>query len=230
MKKLISLFLFCVVGVTAIAQECSSYSNLSKNTRIEYGNYNSKNKLTSRTKNLVVDNKKTNDGFVITVSSVTLDDKSKVLASMESVGICNKGNYSSELKNFSSDKLPKSSDLKISFEGDKVYYPANLKPGDKLKDANSSINVTTSGGKTVFSVTSKMTNRKVEEWVMVETPAGKFQCLKITYQNMVSMKLMGTKKQRVSEYISSGVGVVKQEVFDEKNKLNSRMLMLKFTR
>ena len=65
--------------------------------------------------------------------------------------------------------------------------------------------------------------------MLVETPAGKFQCLKITYQNTVSMKLMGTKKQRVSEYISAGVGVVKQEVFDEKNKLNSRMLILKLT-
>ncbi len=229
MKKLIGIFFLCVFATSAVAQECSSYFNLSKNTRIEYGNYNSKNKLTSRTKNLVVDNKKTNDGFVITVSSETLDDKAKVLASIESVGICNKGNYSTELKNFSSDKLPKSSDMKISFEGDKVYYPANLKPGDKLKDANSSINMKTSGGKTLMTITTKMTNRKVEESVLVETPAGKFQCLKITYQNTVSMKLMGTKKQRVSEYISAGVGVVKQEVFDEKNKLNSRMLILKLT-
>lgn len=226
MKKiLVLLSFFCSYQLAA--QECSEYFKLSKGVKIEMVSYDKKDKPTATVKTEVVDMKPVNGGILLVLDSQTFDTKGRLLAKGQASGTCNKGDYVTDIRNISSDMIPKSADIKLNIDGDKMVYPAGMKVGDKLPDAAINITSTLASGMNLININATISNRKVESMETVETPAGKFECLKITYVMDAKMKLLGDRKLVCSEYLAKGVGVVKQDQFDEKGKKQSSMLLTK---
>lgn len=226
MKKILFLLIF-FCSYQLLAQECSEYFKLSKGMKIEMVSYDKKDKPVATVKTEVVDMKPVNGGMLLVLDSQTFDTKGRLLAKGQASGKCNKGDYITDVRNISSDMIPKAADIKVNIDGDKMVYPAGMKVGDKLPDAAINITSTLASGMNLMSISATIANRKVESLETVETPAGKFDCLKITYAMNTKMKLLGSKSMICTEYLAKGVGVVKQEQFDEKGKKQSSMMLTK---
>ncbi|MCB0580266.1 MAG: hypothetical protein KDD10_13265, partial [Phaeodactylibacter sp.] len=67
---------------------------------------------------------------------------------------------------------------------------------------------------------------KVEAFEAVTTPAGTFECVKITEDVDSKMAFVNTTGKNKSWY-AKNIGLVRQEVFDEKGKLLVRQELVK---
>jgi len=107
-----------------------------------------------------------------------------------------------------------------------IRFPRDLKAGMSLRDATSKgKGYTDDGGYTwLFSYT----NRQVTGFETITTPAGTFDCAKISCTYEVTVKVMGMGKPNrwaTVLWISPEVGIVKTEHYDKKgNFLDSIVL------
>jgi len=114
---------------------------------------------------------------------------------------------------------------RMDFSDGFMSFPKKMYPGQRLEDVSFTIEVSSSPQLTI-NVTSKLLERKVEERIKVTTSAGTFDCLKISGKRSTTMKGMGMNKNMgkpTVEYVwfSPGIGMVKQESYDEKGNLES---------
>jgi hypothetical protein len=72
-------------------------------------------------------------------------------------------------------------------------------------------------GMTMMNMVTKISNRKVDAMEEITTPAGKFNCAKISYD--VETKMMMLIHMKGIQWISQKVGVVRSESYDQKGKL-----------
>ena len=223
MKNIIFISLLCLVSFALQAQECSTYFNFTKGAKAELTSYDSKNKVVAQMKYYIKDFKPANGGFVLVIDTETYDAKGNLLAKGESYGKCKNGGYSTEIRNISSAMIPKSADIKMNIEGDELVYPSAMKMGDVLPNAAFKISAALSSGMTIMNATGEITNRKVEGMVTVDTPAGKFECQKITYD--LALKLLGNRRYKTEEYLAKGIGVVKQIQYNDKGKIESSLVL-----
>ena len=102
----------------------------------------------------------------------------------------------------------------VSATGSTTYleYPANMKEGDQLKDASFSMDFKSKSG-LGGHISVDMTNRKVAGKESVTTPAGTWDCYKITYHSKIIFKMgIGIPiNSDVTEWYAPGFGVVKSE-------------------
>jgi len=93
-----------------------------------------------------------------------------------------------------------------------IQYPITINEGDRLNDASFAADFASSSGlKGNISIT--VTNRKVVAKESVTTPAGTWDCLKITYHSKMILKIgFGIPVNTdVTEWYAPGFGVVKTE-------------------
>ena len=205
MKRLLFYSLGCIFLVTGIrAQNCTMYFPGEENTQLEYKQFDKKGnpagssvqKITGITRNA---------GSVITeVSSEQFDGKGKSLGSVQLQARCENGIYYIDMKNYMNQQ---SMDLEI---------PGNLKAGDVLKNGDMKMSFS-SGGMTVMNMTVAITNRKVDAVESITTPAGTFECYKISYD--IATKMMINIRAKGTEWYSKDVGMVKSESYSSDGKL-----------
>ncbi|HYE53595.1 MAG TPA: hypothetical protein VD996_02085, partial [Chitinophagaceae bacterium] len=104
--------------------------------------------------------------------------------------------------------------FKMDAKADNIYieYPLNMKPGDNLKDASMTMEVNNNGMQQTLTI--NITNRKVEGKESLTTPAGTWDCYKITSKNKINMKMgpIGVPMNMdVTEWFAPGFGIVKTE-------------------
>lgn len=107
--------------------------------------------------------------------------------------------------------------MDIEVDANQVEIPSNPTAGQELSDGSISVSVS-SGGMPVFSIKVFITNRKVEALEQVSTPAGTFDCVKITYDIQTKIAFMNVKASS-AEWYAEDAGVVRSESFNKKGKL-----------
>lgn len=228
MKKIHSVLaalVFLLNADLAFTQDCGGYFNFKKGMKVEMTSYDKKDKPTLSTKFEVIDYKPIDGGVSLAFAHEAYDAKGKLVSKSESVGKCIGGDYYTDIRNINSDVMPKSPDMKLTVTGDQMIYPRDMKVGDELKNASINVKTGFEGGMTIMNMNANITNRKVEAYETVETPAGKFDCAKITYT--MNMKFMGNRTLKCIEYLAKGVGMVKTEQFDEKGNRQTYMVVTK---
>ena len=93
-----------------------------------------------------------------------------------------------------------------------LEYPPSMKAGDELKDGNFSMDMDMSGMKQ--QLTMMISNRKVETKEKITTPAGSWDCFKITYNGKITMRTMGVgipMNLSGTEWFAPGFGIVKTQ-------------------
>lgn len=112
-------------------------------------------------------------------------------------------------------------DMELTVEGNEMEYPANLSPGTTLKDANIKLKVSSKGTPmSMLNMSIAITNRKVEGKETVTTPAGTFECMKIS-ENF-EFKTLFTIRGKSINWYSPTAGIVKTESYKENGKLTGR--------
>src|SRR5690606_9846727 len=113
----------------------------------------------------------------------------------------------------------------MNFSDGFMSFPKNMYPGQTLDDVTFSLKTSTSPNLSM-EVVSTLLDRKVEKKEQVTTPAGTFDCLKISGKRSTSMKIMGMNKNMGDPsvdylWFAPGIGVIKQESYNGKGKLES---------
>lgn len=207
--------LLCSLG--ALSQNCNAYYFLQNNKTIEMEITDTKGKPNGKLVYSVSDVQTSGGVTTAKVHSQTMDKKEKVLGTAECTMKCDGGKMMMDMKmsmpvpQGGSGKQPQSIDASAS--GDEFYieYPASMKDGDELPDAHASFSIDMGTGMTQ-KFTIDNTERKVGAKEKVTTPAGSWDCYKITSRSKIRVEMMGIgvpMQTEQTEWFAPDFGVVK---------------------
>src|SRR5690606_32954803 len=99
--------------------------------------------------------------------------------------------------------------------------------GMTLDDAKITMEARMNGMK-IMTMNMEIKNRKVEAREKITTPAGTFDCFKITYDTY--LKAVVKREYKTTIWFSPEAGTVKSENYNKKGKLDSTTLLTQFTK
>ncbi len=226
MKKTILLLLSFLLTVNLMAQDCEGYFPIKKGAFIETKNYDAKGKLSGTNQQTILAVEPLATGLSIKVKSDQFDSKDKPVGSSELGMRCENGVFFIDMKNFlDPSTMEGMKDMEMTVDGLDLEYPNLLQVGQTLRDGDILIKFM-SGGMTVMSMSVKIYNRKVEAMESITTPAGSFDCYKLTYDMDVKSIMKMTVK--ATQWVTKNVGAVKTESFDKNGKLVGYSLLTAF--
>ena len=114
----------------------------------------------------------------------------------------------------------KDQQIKMEITGVPMELPGNMQPGQSLKDAE--MTLTLDMGIMKMNTVVKMTDGKCLAIEDLKVPAGTFKCHKITQTVTTTVMRRDTKSRTVSWY-APGIGTIKTETYDAKDKLQGSM-------
>ena len=155
---------------------------------------------------------KTSNGLTTgSVQSEMFDKKGRTIAKGNSVMKCNGGvmmiNMKMVMPTPQAEQFNQASAKTDDFF---IEYPVNMNKGDQLKEGTLTMDVDNNGLQQ--SITMTVFDRKVEDKEKVTTPAGTWDCYKISYKNKMSIRIMGVGvpvNMEGTEWYAPGFGVVK---------------------
>lgn len=209
------LGMFLSAGISA--QDCPMYFPDTENTQLEYKQYDKKGGLTGSSIQKITSIKNSGTSTEVEVSVESFDAKGKSLGSGQLTARCEGGIYFIDMKNLMGQQAMEAyKDMEMTIEGGNLEIPSSLKAGDILKSGDMKISFS-SGGMTVMNMTFNVSNRKVEAVENLTTPAGTFECYKISFD--MATKMMVNVKTKGVEWYAKGVGMVKSESYSTDGKL-----------
>jgi hypothetical protein len=206
------------------AQDCSNFYYLQNNKTIELTITNNKGKETGKMVYTISDGKKSGNILTATVNSEFFDSKGKSVNKAVNNVQCENGMMMMDMKMF----IPSAQQEQMgtaSASASNVYleYPAGMNVGDQLKDGLFNMDFETGGG-LKSSIEISITERKVEAMESIMTPAGTWECFKISTKNKITTKIAGIGipiRMDVTEWFAPGFGVVKTESKTGKTEITS---------
>jgi hypothetical protein len=212
--KFILGIIFSVTVQFSLAQDCSNYYYLQNNKTIEMTISNNKGKESGKMIYSISNSSKAGNTHSATINSEFIDSKGKSITKAVNNVKCEAGVMKMDMKMF----IPAAQQEQLASgaaSASNVYleYPANMKVGDNLNDGQFSMDAENAGGMK-SSLEISITDRKVEAKESITTPAGTWECFKITTKNKITTKIAGIGipiKMDVTEWFAPGFGVVKTE-------------------
>ncbi len=225
--KLVPVILLTLACKLASGQECKTYYLLSQGAEIELTAYDKKGEANGRSVSKVTEVKPVSGGYQANISVTTFNGKGKEQTSNPNVAVsCQNGVYAVDLRNLvPAEATTSHKDMQVRVEGDLAEYPARLEAGQTLKDATMSVEPTSgglNGGMGLKKITFTLKNRKVEGKETITTPAGTYECFKITYD--ANMKAVIGVNFQAAEWFAPGFGVVKTETYRNGKTVGSTLI------
>ena len=222
--KLITVFTLFYLSGNLFSQDCANYYYLQNNKTIEMTISNKNGKESGKMTYVVLNSTKNGNAVTATISSEFVDAKGKAISKATNNVKCENGVMQMNMKTFIPAAQMEQMKSGTATASD-VYleYPANMNVGDQLKDGQFNMDYeSTSGLKS--SIEISITERKVAGKESVTTPAGSWECFKITSENKIVSKIAGIGipiRMSVTEWYAPGFGVVKTESKTGKTEITS---------
>jgi hypothetical protein len=215
MKKIFLAITAFVCAITGThAQNCSKYLLLQNNKRIEMTIYNKKDKENGKQVWNVSNLKTAGSSTTAHISTEFFDDKGKSINKGESEIKCSNGMLMMNMKMMLNEaQLKQMDNATINASGEFLEYPAAMKEGDNLKDGNFKMNYKMNGGMET-NMEINVTRRVVGATESITSPAGTWNCVKITSHQKLVTKIAGIgipMNMDVTEWFAPGVGVIKTQ-------------------
>ncbi|PHN08549.1 TapB family protein [Flavilitoribacter nigricans] len=217
-------FLAVSCGTILYAQDCGTFYQFVENASYEYGLYDHKDKSQGRQIMRISDVTETGGAVTAKVNSKFIPEK-KNQDTFEATSevSCEDGTLHMDISMNMTQMTSQFSEMEVSMEGDPLMIPSALKAGQTLPDATTKIK-TGMNGMSLMTVTLSVTDRKVEGMETITTPAGTFECYKIT--QTTSMKTIMSKSFTTEEFYAEGVGLVRSNTYKKNGKLESYQELL----
>ncbi|GGZ91408.1 TapB family protein [Algibacter mikhailovii] len=222
--KYIVVLLAFHICLPLVAQDtCNAYYPFEEGAQFEITNFNKKGKKEGH-----VSYKVTNiDNHVATLETQIFDAKGKEITTTEYDVTCEGNSISIDFKSLMSPELFKQyKDMDVDMTGTNIEFPKDLEIGQTLNDANMNMAINMSGMK--MTMTINMVDRKVDTKESITTPAGTFDCYILSYTS--EMKMGMTHTFSIKEWVSEGIGMVKNETYNKKGNLISYSELTKFSK
>ena len=224
---LLAIFTGTLAPVRLKAQACEIYYPTKAGTVLEMKHFDAKGKETGTSKTVIVSSQEIPGGVEVTARNEFPPRKKGEQAYSNEYSIhCLNGQVTIDMKNYlNGEMMAGFENMKVEVSGDQLDLPANPKPGEMLKGGVLSVKILNENGMQIMQMTTKISNRKVEAIEQVSTPAGTFECIKISYDS--EAKIFFTVRAHGVEYYSKDVGLVKSETFDSKSRLTGYSILSK---
>ncbi len=209
MKVLVSLFLSMLFTCTSYAQSCTLFHQMKQGSKTEMSHYNKKGKLASKTTSEVLEVLPLENGYEADIRTKAIDDEGEEIFNGDVKMSCANNVISVSMQHIlGPDQLKSFQDMEVKIDETNILYPFDINPASTLKDGNFKAEVY-SGELKIVTLTFEITDRKVIGSESITTPAGTFDCLKITYNS--KFKALFTFSSEVTEWWSPKYGLVKSE-------------------
>jgi len=207
-----SLLLLLILAVSIInAQDCSKFYYFQNNKLVEMTISNRKGKETGKNVYNISNVQQAGGTTSATISSEFFNEKGKSINQATNVIKCNGGVLQMDMKMFISGE--QQTTATGTSDAAFLEYPVGMKEGDVLNDGTFKMDMKQNGNmNSTMEIT--VTDRKVEAKESVTTPAGTWECFRISYKSKITTKIAGIGipiKASVTEWYAPGFGVVKTE-------------------
>ena len=221
MKK-ISLFLVLLSCLTQLhAQDCKGYYYLS-NSEVQMTMYDKKEKQSGVVHYKISDVSKAGNTTTASFSSEMFDEKGKSLSKGSGKYKCTGGVLFIDAKvALPQEQMSMYKDTEVKAEEAFIEYPASIASGQTLKDASFKMDMHKNGA-AYSTINLDQTNRKVVGKESITTPAGTWDCWKITYDSRLKVNIAGIGipvNMQGTEWFAPGFGIVKSVVANKNGKL-----------
>lgn len=230
MRNPVLILLLLIIGLTKGFAQCNVFYQLEAGSMWEMENFNAKGKLTGKNAQKVIAFDGNSDSFTAKINSVISDEKGKEVMHGDLDFSCNNGTMIIDMRNFVSEEQMKAFEsYELKIEAENLEVPNSLSVGESLKDGV--MTVTAMNSPIPMTMNISITNRKIVGKESVTTPAGTFECYKITSDLTVETKMaIGfTLSFSTVEWLAPKVAVVKSESY-KKGKLQGYSLLAKIGR
>lgn len=228
MKKLFPLLMLAVV-LTAFSSDqsiCFKYFPSKEGSVYEISNYNAKDKLVSKVENKIVSSTKTAGGYTVTVESRNSNPKEEVISSGTYTAKCENDTFYLDMQNMIPAEMTKAyANAEMEITGGLMEFPSNPAAGDHLPDAEINMNMISSGV-SLINIYMSVTDRKVEGFEKITTPAGTFDCIKLSQTTYIKALLKSTYK--TTTWMAENVGMVRTESYDDNGNVKSYSVLTKY--
>ena len=227
-KQLIALAIVIMAGFSAKAQDCFQYFPQKEGTVMESKHYDKKDKETATSTLTIL--KKTEKGSEqrIDVKMESTSPQSDSVFTQEYAYICKDGKFYVDMSAYLGNQLAAYQNMSMEVDADNLEIPTNPKEGQQLPGGTVKAKITNQG-MPLMTITVTITDRKVEKWETIKTPAGEFKCFKIIQKSESKIGFIKVKASS-AEWIAEGTGVVRSEAYDKKGKLVSYTVLSKLTK
>ncbi|MBW6479602.1 MAG: hypothetical protein K0B37_09260 [Bacteroidales bacterium] len=225
------LFVFLLLITTGIlAQDCDLYFPLVENKGVQYQNFNRRERLESTQDVMVKKVTLHSDHTEALLSTRYYDNRERLQHETEFTVRCKGNELVLDVQSLIDPAmLDGFKDMEINVSSIDIVIPDHLKIGDNLPDAGMTMSVSAAGMR-ITEIEINITDRKVEAIESITTPAGTFECFKITYATHTQSRTMGMTNRLASssvEYYAPGVGNVRTEIYDKNQRLESYTVLSK---
>ena len=209
------------------AQPCEGFFPMNKGSIMETTTFNEKGKSQTVSTITIQDIVSTGNGVKLSIHADIVDEKGKSVSSADYDAKCSNGSFSIDMKSMlSPEQLKSSKDMTVTIDADDIVYPLDFTVGEMLKDAHLKMNVSMNN-MNMPGTTIDITNRKIEGKETITTPAGSFECLKIS-SNIKIKNIIGYEMKSI-EWISKGNGVIRTESY-RGDKMKGYSLLTKLSK
>jgi len=227
MRKLLILSIVLLSINDQLLAQCNPYFLLKQGASWEMTSYNAKDKVQGKSRHEVVAFSETSSGFESTVKMTAFDKNDKESFTSELDISCTDQVMEFDMRQFMASESMKSFEsMKMDITGDNLEYPSSLSVGDELKPGK--LNMQISGASSMpmaMNFTIEIVDRKVEARENITTPAGTFDCYKIS--STVKTKTVMKVEAKSVEWVSEGRGVVKTMSYNKNGKMMGYSLLTK---
>jgi len=229
MKHLLSSLLLLAGFISLSAQDCKGYYYLS-NSEVQMTTYGKKGEESGKLTYKISDIKKEASGTTASFTSEMVNEKGKTLSKGAGKYKCTGGVMFIDAKaSLPGDQMEAYKDMEVKADDAFIEYPANLSEGQTLKDANFKMQ-TYSKSTLNSTITFDEINRKVIGKETITTPAGTWECWKITYDGkfkaqMAPLNIGIPFSFQCTEWFAPGFGIVKSETKNKNGKLMGSMMI-----
>jgi hypothetical protein len=226
--SVLAVLMLAFLATDALAQQCTYFYPTTQGTSLEYTFYNKRDKETGKQIQKVVKSEQADGATVLTIQATQKDNRAEKPVETTFEVSCDDGKFYMNMSDFASafnyQQYQGQPNMSVDIESDGLYYPANLTVGQILPEGKVQIDIAVNGHN-MFGTTVSVINRKVEGKETIETPAGKFECLKVS-ADVITKSAVDTENKTI-QWLAEGVGVVKSENQSKTGKMISYQLLTK---
>jgi len=218
-----------IVPTSKAQNGCEGYMLVEKGVTLEYTDYDAKNVVTGSRSSTITDLTTNGTILTVTIHSISKDKKGKVSSESDVLFTCENGVIKIDMKSMMDQKMMDGMEgMEMTIDQTNIEFPATFTEGQNLPDGSMNMTVS-SGGMQIMKLTAKMTERKVEVSENITTPAGTFNCFKLSQVMTTEMMGRATRTKSV-DWFSMGIGSVRSEHFDESGALVSYSVLTNIVR
>lgn len=222
LTTIITCCFFTLIGFSQ--NTCSKYYPMEVGTTFQYTNYSKKGKVSGILDHSIINSRIENSNKIVTMTSKMSDKNGELVVESSHDITCSGDGVSIDFKSMVSPQMMnqfQTFDYEIT--GENLELPNDLSIGLELP--NASMKMVVNMGMTMnIKVTIK--DRKVIGQESVTTPTGTYDCYVLT--STLDMDMMMNIEGSSKQWIAEGIGMVKQESYDDKGNLSGYSELTKF--